>query len=240
MKKMIERFLFLCYITFERMKLNMNKNYYDILQINKNASPEIIEKAYKTLAKMYHPDLQSEENKKSSEEILKQINEAYEILSNPEKKKIYDDSLLKEENLNSANIPNHSDTNHYYNTTSTNVNHSIPIHELHIRQQKLQQEKQQQEQLQREQELAYQEQLQQARQQAYHDAYIQDLKNRGYKIRYKKSLKDYIKGIISILLTILVLFLLYQIPFIKNFFLNLYEENDIIRLIVNFIRNIFG
>lgn len=222
----------------------MNKNYYDILQINKNASPQIIEKAYKTLAKMYHPDLQSEENKKNAEEILKEINEAYEILSNPEKKKIYDASLLEAEVINFSNTPNNSDTNAYHDTSSTNVNHSI--HELHarqqqelLRQQKLQQEKQQQEQLQREQELAYQEQLQQARQQAYHDAYIQDLRNRGYKIRYQKSFRDYIKGFISIFLTLLVLFLLWQIPFVKNFFLNLYEENDIIRLLVNFISSIF-
>ena len=36
----------------------MEKNYYDILEVNKNASQEIIEKAYKTLVKKYHPDLQ--------------------------------------------------------------------------------------------------------------------------------------------------------------------------------------
>ena len=218
----------------------MNRNYYDILQINRNASPEIIEKAYKTLAKMYHPDLQSDENKKTSEEILKQINEAYEILSNPEKKKVYDNSLLEEEHTNSSKMQTPSDSSDYNNTNT------IPIHELHarqqqefLRQQKLQQEKQYQEQLQREQELAYQEQVQQARQQAYYDAYIQDLKNRGYKIRYKKSFTDYVKGIISILITILILFLLWQIPFIKNFFINLYEENDMIRIIVDFICNIF-
>ena len=75
----------------------MNKNYYDILQVNRNASPEIIEKAYKTLAKKYHPDLQAEENKKQAEEILKEINEAYEVLSNPEKKKVYDISLSSSE-----------------------------------------------------------------------------------------------------------------------------------------------
>ena len=74
----------------------MNKNYYDILQINQNASPEIIEKAYKTLAKKYHPDLQEEVNKKEAEEILKEINEAYEVLSNPEKKALYDQNLKNE------------------------------------------------------------------------------------------------------------------------------------------------
>ena len=72
----------------------MNKEYYSILQINRNASPEIIEKAYKTLAKKYHPDLQqTAEAKKESEEILKDINEAYEVLSNKDKKQEYDNIL---------------------------------------------------------------------------------------------------------------------------------------------------
>lgn len=71
----------------------MEQNYYDILQINRNASPEIIEKAYKTLAKKYHPDLQPEENKKKAEDILKKINEAYEVLSDTSKKEAYDAEL---------------------------------------------------------------------------------------------------------------------------------------------------
>ena len=49
----------------------MEKNYYDILEINRNASPEIIEKAYKTLVKKYHPD------NGGDMEVMKAINEAY-------------------------------------------------------------------------------------------------------------------------------------------------------------------
>lgn len=205
----------------------MNKNYYDILQVNKNASSEIIEKAYKILAKKYHPDLQPEDQKKQAEEILKEINEAYEVLSNPEKKKDYDDFLLEEE------TQKHSEPNSYYDRENTGTNsNSIPIHELKYKQQQellRQQKLQQEQQLQREKELAYQEQLQQAREKAYYDAYIQDLKNRGYKIRYKKSLKDYIKDATALILTILILFLLWQIPFIQNFLLQLFEENEILR-----------
>ncbi len=49
------------------------------MQVNENASQEIIEKAYKVLAKKYHPDLQNDMKKKElSEDKLKQINEAYE------------------------------------------------------------------------------------------------------------------------------------------------------------------
>ena len=191
----------------------MNTNYYDILQVNRNASPEIIEKAYKTLAKKYHPDLQTEENKKQSEEILKEINEAYETLSHAEKKQAYDASLDEKEKQS---------------TNPMNESAHTPPHF----------ENQYQELLHREQELAYQQQLEQARQKAYHDAYIQDLKNRGYKIRYKKSLKDYITSFVSLLATLLVLFLLWQIPFIRNIFVNMYLENEIIHMIVDIILNL--
>ena len=74
--------------------ITMNKNYYEILEIDKNASPEIIDKAYKTLAKKYHPDLQDEAHKKESEEKFKIINEAYQVLSNQEQKALYDQKLV--------------------------------------------------------------------------------------------------------------------------------------------------
>ena len=72
------------------------KSYYDILEVSEEASKEIIEKAYKTLAKMYHPDLQDAANKDSAEASMKKINEAYEVLINDEKRAKYD-NLLKEE-----------------------------------------------------------------------------------------------------------------------------------------------
>ena len=75
----------------------MGKNYYDILEVNKNASPEIIEKAYKTLVKKYHPDLQDNNLKAEYEEKIKLINEAFEVLSDSEKKKNYDLNLKQTE-----------------------------------------------------------------------------------------------------------------------------------------------
>ena len=71
----------------------MDKNYYEILEVDRNASPEIIDKAYKTLAKKYHPDLQDEFHKKEAEETFKIINEAYETLSNPEQRALYDQKI---------------------------------------------------------------------------------------------------------------------------------------------------
>ena len=63
----------------------MNQNPYEILGIPRNASVEEIKKAYRKLAHKYHPD------KKGGDEVkFKEINEAYQILSNPHKKQQYD------------------------------------------------------------------------------------------------------------------------------------------------------
>ena len=62
------------------------KNYYEILEVDRNASKEIIEKAYKTLAKKYHPDVQEQNLKNIAEEKMKLINEAYSVLSDEIKK----------------------------------------------------------------------------------------------------------------------------------------------------------
>ena len=69
------------------------RNYYDDLEVSKTASKEVIEKVYKVLAKKYHPDATKEEDKKAAEEKFKIISEAYETLSDDEKRKNYDISL---------------------------------------------------------------------------------------------------------------------------------------------------
>ena len=71
----------------------MEKSYYDILELQKNASVDEIKQAYRKLAKKYHPDLYthaSEAEKKKAEAKIKEINQAYSVLSDPQKKKVYD------------------------------------------------------------------------------------------------------------------------------------------------------
>ena len=63
-------------------------DYYKILGVNKNATEKEIKKAYRKLARKYHPDLNPED--KEAEKKFTQINEANEVLSNPENRKKYD------------------------------------------------------------------------------------------------------------------------------------------------------
>jgi len=67
----------------------MKKDYYDVLGIQKNASPEQIKKAYRDKAKQYHPDM-NPNNKKEAEEKFKEISEAYEVLMDTQKRQLYD------------------------------------------------------------------------------------------------------------------------------------------------------
>ncbi|MGI6456147.1 MAG: DnaJ C-terminal domain-containing protein [bacterium] len=63
------------------------KDYYEILGVKRDASQEEIKKAFRTLARQYHPD---STKKPDAEEKFKEINEAYEVLKDPEKRKRYD------------------------------------------------------------------------------------------------------------------------------------------------------
>ena len=221
----------------------MKKNYYDILEVNKNASPEIIEKAYKTLVKKYHPDLQDNNLKAEYEEKIKLINEAFEVLSDSKKRKNYDLNLkqtefsiedynnLISENLNLKNEINYlkNNLNNYKNNSQNNINNNLnnnsnnknSNYSNNINYQNNQNTN-------NDYSRNFQQKYNEAINKAYYDAYIQDLKNRGYKIRYKKTFKEYVKSLFSLFITLIILFLFFQIPFIKNYFLN----NELIKIFI--------
>lgn len=74
------------------------KNYYDILEVSPKASKEVIEKAYKVLAKKYHPDRYNGDKKEIAEEKLKEINIAYKILSDDLLRDQYDSQMTNSVN----------------------------------------------------------------------------------------------------------------------------------------------
>ncbi len=194
----------------------MKQNYYEILEVDKNASTEIIKKAYMTLAKKYHPDLQNEDVKHLYEEKLKLINEAYETLSDNTKRIEYNkiliseldtlrqkiDTLSKENELLKKQHQNNYQTQEdsYYkasNNMSSQTNYNN-------------------------------EQTKTTHQQNHYNSYIENLKNRTYK----KYPKDYFKNFIAFSLTILILLFLWQLPFVRNFIL----ENRIVQTAISIFK----
>src|SRR5512137_126020 len=76
------------------------KNYYEVLGVKKSASTEEIRKAFRKLARKYHPDVNPGDKK--AEEKFKEISEANDVLSDPKKRKIYDQLGFYSDNIDPA------------------------------------------------------------------------------------------------------------------------------------------
>ena len=187
------------------------KNYYEILEVDKKASKEVIEKAYKALAIKYHPDLKEGADKKLSETRMIEINEAYNVLSDETRRAEYDSKLrteqensygnsefLKAENnrlkqelarlkgVNPSEITNTNTNYNYSNVTEEEFNRL-----LH-------------------------EKINEARQKAYHDAYVDDMKRREYHVVYHETPKQKLKKIAFVVVYILVVAIILRLPPVKN------------------------
>ena len=204
---LINSFFMLLYTQGEKMK-----NYYEILEVSKNASSEVIEKAYKALAKKYHPDVY-DGNVKEAEEQFKEIGEAYEILSSKEKRAEYDEkySMFIEGNA-SQNMNVAPDEGQLQKSAPPSENMNNLEEEVY-------------------------EQYSSALNRAYYDAYIQDLKNRGYRIRYKQTIQERLKNLLALLITICVIallfFILWHIKPVQNYIMELYNENILVRILLS-------
>ena len=184
---------------------------YDILEVSRKASKEVIEKAYKTLAKKYHPDLQTEENKVHAEAMMKKINDAYEILSDDEKRSKYDRELEEKEeqernNLNNnVNMNNVTSNNEYYNAYTQKNNeyserNNKNIDENDWREQFSKLSKKQQEKLIKN--------IQKEASAEYRKLYVDYFRSLGFKIKRKWTFKDFLAIFILILILCLIIFIL--------------------------------
>ena len=218
------------------------ESYYDILEVSNKASYEIIEKAYRTLAKKYHPDVQADEQEKvEAEEQMKKINEAYEILSDINKRAKYDEELYviqeqkRQEEINkivNKRIHQKNEEYNYNKGTSYSRNEEMQYKEEVVEH--------------KNENNYYEEQTKiknEAYSNAYNNAYYQYLRDLGYKIKTKKSLKERGKDILTILLTIgsmlIVFAILWLIPPIRKQLIIIYEGNPIFKFLVNIILGIF-
>ena len=212
-------------------------NYYEILEVSKNASKEIIEKAYKVLAKKYHPDLQQGEEIKKAEEKMKQINEAYEILSDDEKRKQYDIKLeqieqekirkIQEQAINSQNSTKNLENEETYNNNyNSNYNREYRSEKTLTKEEFKKQIKQE-----RKAQIEYQEE-----QERNYRNYLRSL---GYRVKEQWTWKKTLKLLEILGVLIVIIFILWLLPPTRKIIIETYENNPILKTIVDVFINIF-
>ena len=191
------------------------KNYYEILEGDKNASEEVIEKAYKTLAKKYHPDLQ---NNSDCQDKMRQINEAYEILSNDFKRREYDEKIKRQ----SVSIEEYNRIIQENNRLKKDLKRVVNQREMSQNQGRLEEMSIMQ---------RYYEQIKKATKQP---------QMRYERKKTKISLEKIKKIVIYIAILIGIGLVLAIVPFTRKFFINLYNNNVIIKLLVDTIVETFS
>lgn len=213
------------------------ENLYDILEVSRKASREVIDKAYKTLAKKYHPDLQAPENKQMAEEKMKKINEAYSVLSDDVKRANYDKELEEEENNRQKSYTPQQNTyenngynDDYYNASNAYYNNA----ETNEWQQNFQQ-------LSKKEQAKLRRKLEKEANKEYRRQYEQFFNNLGVgRIKHRWTFKDFLTIFLVILVLVIIFLILWAIPYTHNWMISLYEENLFIRIIVNIFIGIFN
>lgn len=213
-------------------------NLYELLEVSEKASKEVIEKAYKVLAKRYHPDLQEEKDKKQAEEKMKQINEAYTILIDDEKRKAYDIELnaKRQEEIQKKMQEN------------TKVNNEIIRVEQEVfndlQNANMKRQKEEQDKINRkleEEQKSNMEKLQADLQRTYSNAYNNYLRSLGYKIKEPWTLKRFIELMKVLIILAVIIIFIWFFPPTHKLIIDFYEQNVVLKFIIDiFIKLILG
>ena len=195
-------------------------NLYEILEVSEKASKEVIDKAYHVLVKKYHPDLQQAEEKKNAEEKMKKINEAYEILGNEGKRKEYDISLAEKRRQEKVIEEQKRNQQIQYEQEKQNINE----HTNEINQQSNYENARK---------------VQKEINRAYANAYNNYLRSLGYKVKEPWTFKRFLE-LLKVLATLtIIILIIWFFPPTHKLLIEFYENNFIIKTIVNVISNIF-
>ncbi len=206
-------------------------NLYELLEVSEKASKEVIEKAYKVLAKRYHPDLQEEKDKKQAEEKMKQINEAYTILIDDEKRKAYDIELnaKRQEEIQKKMQENTSLEQDFFNDFQ-NANMKRQKEEQDKINRKLEEEQK-----------SNMEKLQADLQRTYSNAYNNYLRSLGYKIKEPWTLKRFIELMKVLIILAVIIIFIWFFPPTHKLIIDFYEQNVVLKFIIDiFIKLILG
>lgn len=204
---------------------------YDILEVSRKASKEIIEKAYRTLAKKYHPDLQTSENREYAEEMMKKINDAYDILSNEEKRNEYDRKLEEQEeqaiHYENMNYSNQNQNNIYRQQTVENESKSD---EFDWRSQFANLSPKEKKRLIKK--------IEKEANEEYRKQYEDYFRSLGFRIKHRWTFKDFLIIGLVILALAFIFLILWLIPPTHEWLLKLYNDNFVVNLFVRIILGI--
>lgn len=207
---------------------------YDILEVSRKASKEVIDKAYKTLAKKYHPDLQTSENREYAEEMMKKINDAYDILSNEEKRNEYDRKLEEQEEQEEQAI--HYENMNYSNQNQNNI----------YRQQTVENESKSDEfdwrsqfaNLSPKEKKRLIKKIEKEANEEYRKQYEDYFRSLGFRIKHRWTFKDFLIIGLVILALAFIFLILWLIPPTHEWLLKLYNDNFVVNLFVRIILGI--
>ena len=234
---------------------------YDLLEVSEDASKEEIERAYSKLVLEFRQDINFDSEKnKENEIIVNKLKMAYEILTDDEKRKKYDyqlaekraESLLEnvsvtqEEKVETEKIEVNKDEKKIgQDVNSTEIQNREVMTKSNEEDFEEDEDMLSEEERKRIKKAAQKEfknklkkvkQANEAYNDAYNRAYAKYMRKMGYDVEEEWSIKRIIKAVIAVFVIIIICIILWYIPPIQNKLINLYEENFVIKGLVDIIK----